>query len=76
MKRNRLRYSVIIASTIVIIGFLFIFDYSDPLSKPNRGFSLGIIASIFNIIAMILSIKEEKKKTTKTQQPISFNIIT
>ncbi len=66
MKRNRLRLSVIIASTIVIIGFLFIFDYSSPLSKHNLGFTLGIIASIFNIVAMILSIKEENKNTTNT----------
>jgi len=66
MKRNKLRLSVIIASTIVIIGFLFIFDYSSPLSKYNLGFTLGIIASVVNIIAMILSIKEENKNTTNT----------
>lgn len=56
---NRLRFAVIIASSVVIIGFLLIFDYSNLLSKPNLGFILGIIASVFNIIAMIISINKE-----------------
>ncbi len=56
---NKLRFVVIIASSVVIIGFLLIFDYSNLLSKPNLGFILGIIASVFNIIAMIISINKE-----------------
>jgi len=56
---NKLRFAVIIASSVVIIGFLLIFDYSNLLSKPNLGFILGIIASVFNIIAMIISINKE-----------------
>jgi hypothetical protein len=56
---NKLRFAVIIASSVVIIGFLLIFDYSNLLSKANLGFILGIIASVFNIIAMIISINKE-----------------
>jgi len=63
---KKFRLSIIIISSIVIIGFLIIFDYSNIFVRQNLAPTLGIIAAIFNIIAMILSIKNEEKNTTKT----------
>jgi hypothetical protein len=59
---KKFRLSIIIASSIVIIGFLIIFDYNNLLARQNFGFALGIVASIFNIIAMVMSIKKENKE--------------
>jgi uncharacterized membrane protein required for colicin V production len=59
---KKLKLAILLASSLVLIGFLIIFDYSNLTARSNLGFALGIIAAICNIIAMILTIRSEEKK--------------
>jgi len=59
MKKFRL---IIIGISVVLIFIaLFYIDYQDLMSRSNLGSFLGIIAMLFNILAMILSIRYEAK---------------
>jgi len=63
---KKLKLAILITSSLVLIGFLIIFDYSNLTARSNLGFILGIIAAICNIIAMILTIRSEEKNTANT----------
>jgi uncharacterized membrane protein len=60
-----LRLIVIVISILIIIAFLLIFDYSDPFSRRNAIGIVGIFAAAFNIVAMIFSKPEEKKRNSR-----------
>ena len=54
--------SIIIAISVVLILIALLFiDYQDLVSRSNLGSFLGIISMLFNILAMILSIRYDAK---------------
>jgi len=54
---------IIIFISIALIGVvLFFIDYHNFISRANLGSFLGIVAMVFNIIAMILSNRYETTK--------------
>jgi multisubunit Na+/H+ antiporter MnhG subunit len=55
-----LRLIVIVISVLIIIAFLLIFDYSDPFSRRNAMEIVGILAAVFNILAIIFSWPEKR----------------
>ena len=59
---RKFRLIIALISVAIIIGLLFSIDYQNLISRPNLGSFLGIIAMIFNILAMILSNRREAKK--------------
>ena len=59
MKKFRLIIAGISVALIVVT--LFLINYQDFLSKSNLGAFLGILAMLFNIMAMILSNRHDAK---------------
>ena len=58
---KKFRFIIIgISVALILITLLFI-DYQDLVSRSNLGSFLGIIAMLFNILAMILSNRHEAK---------------
>jgi len=54
---------IIIFISIALIGVvLFFIDHHNFISRANLGSFLGIVAMVFNIIAMILSNRYETTK--------------
>jgi hypothetical protein len=49
-----------ISVVLILVTLLFI-NYQDLVSKSNIGSYLGILAMLFNILAMILSNRHEAK---------------
>lgn len=60
---KKFRMIIIYISVALIIGMLLIIDYQNFFSRPNLGSFLGIIAMLFNILAMILSNRHEIKNS-------------
>jgi hypothetical protein len=60
-----LRLIVIVISILIIIAFMLIFDYSHPFSRRNAIGIIGIIAAVFNILAMMFSRPEERKRNLR-----------
>jgi peptidoglycan/LPS O-acetylase OafA/YrhL len=58
---RKFRLIIALISVAIIIGLLFTIDYQNLISRPNLGNFLGIIAMMFNILAMILSNRHEAK---------------
>lgn len=51
-----------VISGLILIAFLFMVDYSNINSRPNLGYLLGMLSAAFNILAMILSNRHERKQ--------------
>jgi hypothetical protein len=59
---KKARIIILVISAMILIAFLVIFDYTNIKSRPNLGYLLGMLSAAFNILAMILSIREERKQ--------------
>ncbi len=57
-----------VISGLILIVFLFLIDYSNIKSRPNLGYLLGMLSAAFNILAMILSNRHERKQEAKTKR--------
>jgi len=57
------RIVIMVISGLILIAFLVIFDYSNIKSRPNLGYLLGMLSAAFNILAMVLSNRHERKQT-------------
>ncbi len=62
------RIVIMVISGLILIAFLVIFDYSNIKSRPNLGYLLGMLSAAFNILAMILSNRHERKEQAKTKK--------
>lgn len=53
---------MMLLAAFLIVGYLFLIDYSNPAWKINKGSYVGIVAMLFAILAMFLSNRHEKRK--------------
>lgn len=65
MKKPRL--IIIGISAALIIAGLFFIDYRHFFSRSNLAAFLGILAMVFNIVAMILSNRHEARESIKNK---------
>jgi hypothetical protein len=56
------RIVIMVISGLILIAFLFLIDYSNIKSRPNLGYLLGMLSAAFNILAMVLSNRHERKQ--------------
>jgi len=59
---RKFRLIIIGISILFIFMFLFFIDYQNFLSRSNLASYLGILAMLFNILAMHLSNKHEARR--------------
>lgn len=60
MKKNNVPIGLIIASVLLIV-----FNFIDSWNEMDKGFWMRIISSLLLIIAMALTIKNNKNETRK-----------
>ena len=68
---RKFRLIIVGISIVLILVMLLFIDYRDLVSISNLGSFLGIIAMLFNILAMILSNRHEAKKNISSQEKVS-----
>ncbi len=61
------RIGLLIGAIIIIIAELFIMDYDNLFSSKNLGNSLTMTAMILVIINLVISSRNEKKKSEKIE---------
>jgi len=59
------RYVLIILAIGIIAGQIIVIDFSNPGWRENAGSYLSILAMILLIVAMVISLRDLKKKYNK-----------